>query len=116
MRLLTYQMPPEITHIASGGELDEFDLNEFFAANGTGVLAQFKHKDEVQKWLNVIRNSPDAPRSFDSIKSGLCRRGPIGHAVVAPLAAQFLVPTQCRSLPRNGEPAGREAQYILARL
>ena len=36
--------------IASGGELDEFDLNEFFAANGTGVLAQFKHKDEVQKW------------------------------------------------------------------
>ena len=71
MRLLTYQMPPEITHIASGGEFDEFDLNEFFAANGTGVLAQFKHKDEVQKWLNVIRNAPDAPRSLDSLKTGV---------------------------------------------
>jgi len=70
MRLLTYQMPPEITHIASGGEFDEFDLNTFFSANGTGVLAQFKYKDEVQKWLNVIRNAPDAPRSTDSLKTG----------------------------------------------
>lgn len=70
MRLLTYQMPPEITHIASGGEFDEFDLNTFFSANGTGILAQFKYKDEVQKWLNVIRNAPDAPRSTDSLKTG----------------------------------------------
>jgi len=70
MRLLTYQMPPEITHIASGGEFDEFDLNTFFSANGTGILAQFKYKDEVQKWLNVIRNAPDAPRSIDSLKTG----------------------------------------------
>ena len=70
MRLLTYQMPPEITHIASGGEFDEFDLNTFFSANGTGILAQFKYKDEVQKWLNVIRNAPDAPRSVDSLKTG----------------------------------------------
>ncbi|MEN3145281.1 DEAD/DEAH box helicase family protein [Ochrobactrum sp. WV_118_8] len=70
MRLLTYQMPPEITHIASGGEFDEFDLNTFFSANGTGILAQFKYKDEVQKWLNVIRNAPDAPRSVESLKTG----------------------------------------------
>ncbi len=70
MRLLTYQLPPEITHIASGGEFDEFDLNTFFSANGTGILAQFKYKDEVQKWLNVIRNAPDAPRSIDSLKTG----------------------------------------------
>ncbi|KEO88931.1 restriction endonuclease [Erythrobacter longus] len=84
MRLLTYQMPPEITHIASGGELDEFDLNEFFAANGTGVLAQFKHKDEVQKWLNVIRNSPDAPRSFDSIKTGVVPPWPYSDTRLLP--------------------------------
>ncbi|KAB2689373.1 DEAD/DEAH box helicase family protein [Brucella pseudogrignonensis] len=70
MRLLTYQLPPEITHIASDGEFDEFDLNTFFSANGTGILAQFKYKDEVQKWLNVIRNAPDAPRSIDSLKTG----------------------------------------------
>ena len=48
-------MPEEILAIASGGEFDEFDLNEFFKASGEGLLAAFKHKDEVQKWLNVIR-------------------------------------------------------------
>ena len=36
MRLLTYQMPDELLAIASAGEFDEFDLNEFFAATGTG--------------------------------------------------------------------------------
>jgi hypothetical protein len=84
MRLLTYQMPPEITHIASGGEFDEFDLNEFFAANGTGVFAQFKHKDEVQKWLNVIRNSPDAPRSLDSLKAGIIPPWPYSDTRLLP--------------------------------
>src|SRR6267143_845301 len=43
MRLLTYQMPDELLAIASAGEFDEFDLNEFFAASGTGKGAQFKH-------------------------------------------------------------------------
>ena len=36
MRLLTYQMPDELLAIASAGEFDEFDLNEFFAATGDG--------------------------------------------------------------------------------
>ncbi|WP_257549242.1 GIY-YIG nuclease family protein [Sphingopyxis sp. DBS4] len=84
MRLLTYQMPPEITHIASGGEFDEFDLNEFFAASGTGILAQFKHKDEVQKWLNVIRNAPDAPRSLDSLKAGIVPPWPYSDTRLLP--------------------------------
>lgn len=57
MRLLTYQMPDELLAIASGGEFDEFDLNEFFAAVGTGETAEFKHKNEVQKWLDIIRGS-----------------------------------------------------------
>jgi len=35
--------------IASQGEFDEFDLNEFFAATGTGETATFKHKNDVQK-------------------------------------------------------------------
>ena len=57
MRLLTYQMPDELLAIASGGEFDEFDLNEFFDASGTGKDAQFKHKSDVQKWLDIIRGS-----------------------------------------------------------
>jgi hypothetical protein len=44
MRLLTYQMPDELIAIASAGEFDEFDLNAFFEAFGTGSTAQFKHK------------------------------------------------------------------------
>lgn len=69
MRLLTYQMPDELLAIASGGEFDEFDLGEFFAASGKSVLAAFKHKDEVQKWLDIIRGSY-APQNLDALKAG----------------------------------------------
>ncbi|MGH1577575.1 DEAD/DEAH box helicase family protein [Planktotalea sp.] len=69
MRLLTYQMPDELLAIASAGEFDEFDLNEFFAATGTGSKAQFKHKSDVQKWLDIIRGQY-APSAVDSLKTG----------------------------------------------
>lgn len=55
IRLLTYQMPDELLAIASAGEFDEFDLNAFFEASGTGNKAKFKHKNDVQKWLDIIR-------------------------------------------------------------
>ena len=57
LRLLTYQMPDELLAVASGGEFDEFDLNEFFGAAGRGKDADFKHKSHVQKWLDIIRGS-----------------------------------------------------------
>ena len=69
MRLLTYQMPDELLAIASGGEFDEFDLNEFFAATGAGKTAQFKHKSDVQKWLDIIRGGY-APKSVEHLKTG----------------------------------------------
>lgn len=69
MRLLTYQMPDELLAVASGGEFDEFDLNEFFAAKGTGHAARFSHKDDVQKWLDIIRGSY-LPQSVDSLRAG----------------------------------------------
>ena len=69
MRLLTYQMPDELVAIASAGEFDEFDLNEFFSAFGTGKEAQFKHKTEVQKWLDIIRGSY-SPQMVESLKAG----------------------------------------------
>ncbi|EWS60015.1 hypothetical protein Y694_02157 [Methylibium sp. T29-B] len=55
MRLLTYQMPDELLAVASGGEFDEFDLNAFFEATGADAAAEFKHKSDVQKWLDIIR-------------------------------------------------------------
>ena len=69
MRLLTYQMPQELVVIASTGEFDEFDLNTFFAATGTGAAATFKHKTDVQKWLDIIRGGY-APQSVESLKTG----------------------------------------------
>ncbi|MBK9125238.1 MAG: GIY-YIG nuclease family protein [Chloroflexi bacterium] len=69
MRLLTYQMPDELLAIASAGEFDEFDLNAFFEASGTGAKAQFKHKSDVQKWLDIIRGAY-APKSVEHLKTG----------------------------------------------
>jgi len=69
MCLLTYQMPDELLAIASGGEFDEFDLNEFFAAEAQGSSAVFRHKGDVQKWLDIIRGSY-FPRTVESLKVG----------------------------------------------
>ena len=69
MRLLTYQMPDELLAVASGGEFDEFDLNAFFEAKGTGGGAEFKHKSDVQKWLDIIRGGY-AAQSAELLKTG----------------------------------------------
>ena len=69
MRLLTYQMPDELLAVASGGEFDEFDLNAFFEAKGTGDAAEFKHKGDVQKWLDIIRGGHMA-QSAELLKAG----------------------------------------------
>jgi hypothetical protein len=67
--LLTYRMPDELLAIASGGEFDEFDLNEFFDARGRGDDAVFTHKSDVQKWLDIIRGQ-HAPTSHAHLKTG----------------------------------------------
>jgi len=69
MRLLTYQMPDELLAIARAGEFDEFDLNAFFEASGTGAKAQFQHKSDVQKWLDIIRGQY-GPKAVESLKTG----------------------------------------------
>jgi hypothetical protein len=69
MRLFTYQMPDELIAVASQGEFDEFDLSAFFAATGTGKNAEFKNKDDVQKWLDIIRGGSLATQ-IDAKKAG----------------------------------------------
>lgn len=69
MRLFTYQMPDEIISIANKGEFSEFDLNSFFEASGQGGDAKFKNKDDVQKWLEIIRGQ-HIPTQIDSMKMG----------------------------------------------
>lgn len=69
MRLLTYQMPEEIVAVANQGEFDEFDLNTFFQASGVGKKATFKNKDDVQKWLEIIRGAY-LPTQIEAMKMG----------------------------------------------
>jgi hypothetical protein len=77
MRLLTYQMPDEILAIAGQGEFDEFDLNAFFEATGTGKSATFKYKDDVQKWLDIIRGA-HLPTQVDAMRMG--KRPPLPYS------------------------------------
>lgn len=80
MVLLTYQLPDSIREIALQGEYNEFDLNEFFRAEGADVLARFKYEDEVQKWLDLIRGSFLAT-TVDSLKLGAKKPPmPFSHA------------------------------------
>lgn len=79
MVLMTYKIPESIREVASQGEFDEFDLNEFFKAEGKGEEAKFKHENEVQKWLDLIRGSY-LPSSVDDLKLGQDKRPPMPYS------------------------------------
>jgi len=114
MRLLTYQMPEELLAVASAGEFNEFDLNEFFAATGTEKASQFKHKSDVQKWLDIIRGQ-HIPKEVEGLKVGSRPPFPYSDVRLLPyLQHSFWFPTECSCLLCNEEPAGREAQHLLA--
>jgi hypothetical protein len=83
MRLLTYQMPDELLAIASGGEFDEFDLNEFFKAKTTRLTAEFEHQDEVQRWLDIIRGQ-DLSESYVSLKTRASPPWPYSNGQLLP--------------------------------
>jgi hypothetical protein len=72
MVLMTYQLPDAIRDIALQGEFDEFDLNRFFEAKGSGDRATFIYADEVQKWLDLIRGHY-LPTSLDNLRQGATR-------------------------------------------
>ena len=69
MVMMTYKIPDSLQRVAKKGEFDEFDLNEFFRAEGKGENAQFVHKNEVQRWLNLI-NGDFTEIGLDSLKAG----------------------------------------------
>lgn len=69
MVMLTYQLPDTIREVAMKGEFNEFDLNEFFKAEGDKDNATFKYPNEVQKWLDLIRGNL-AETTIDNLKLG----------------------------------------------
>ena len=83
MVMLTYQIPESIRQIAMGGEFNEFDLNVFFGAKvakGEKVeTAQFTYRDEVNKWVQLIRGSY-LPSNVDDMKLGQDKRPPMPYS------------------------------------
>jgi hypothetical protein len=69
MVMMTYRLPDSIAEVAAQGEFDEFDLNQFFKANGEGDDARFEYEVEVQKWLDLIRGSY-SETTVDNLKLG----------------------------------------------
>ena len=72
MVLMTYRLPDSIRQIAEGGEFNEFDLNVFFSAKGTGKDAKFVYEDYVQNWLDLIRGAY-LETAVDELKLGAQR-------------------------------------------
>ncbi len=75
MIMMTYQLPEHIIQVTNGWEFNEFDLNEFFSAKYDKEdkewieKASFKYKDQVQKWLDLIRGQlPET--TIDELKLG----------------------------------------------
>lgn len=69
MVLMAYQLPDSIRKIAEQGEFDEFNLNTFFKAEGSGNDARFVYEEYVQKWLDLIRGSY-MDTETDNLKQG----------------------------------------------
>lgn len=55
MVMMTYQMPADLGAMYEQYDMNEFDLNEFFRAEGYGSEAHFLHENAVQKWLDILR-------------------------------------------------------------
>ena len=66
MVMMTYQMPNDLGQLIEQYDMDEFDLNEFFRAEGQGRNARFVHENAVQKWLDIIRGKASIFSNSDS--------------------------------------------------
>lgn len=63
--MFTYQIDDITENIAYQGEFDEFDLNIFFKAEGSGLYddkkaknpAHFVNENDVQRWLDIMRGN-----------------------------------------------------------
>ena len=63
--MFTYEIDDITENIAYQGEYDEFDLNIFFKAEGSGLYddpkvedpAHFVNENDVQKWLDIMRGN-----------------------------------------------------------
>jgi hypothetical protein len=117
MRLLTYQMPDELMAIASQGEFDEFDLNEFFEATGNGserrVQAQERRAEVARHHPRRAHADPGRARS----SSGTAPPFPYSDVRLLPyLQHSFWFLPNVAACHAMANLLGREAERVLARL
>lgn len=83
--LFTYQIDDISENTAYQGEFDEFDLNIFFKAEGSGLCtdkraknpAHFVNENDVQKWLDIMRGNFSG-MTVASLKTGI-RNAPLPY-------------------------------------
>jgi hypothetical protein len=83
MNLLVYKLPDRLLEVATSGSRDEFDLNEFFRASGTGGSAVFGHPDQVQGWLDWLRGQ-DVDAAVEALAAGTAKPFPYADTNVLP--------------------------------
>ena len=83
MNLLVYELPDRLREVAISGSRDEFDLNEFFRACGTGGGAAFEHPDQVQGWLDWLRGQ-DVDAAVEVLAAGTTKPFPYADTNVLP--------------------------------
>jgi hypothetical protein len=83
MNLLVYELPDRLREVAISGSRDEFDLNEFFRACGTGGGAAFEHPDQVQGWLDWLRGQ-DVDAAIEVLAAGTKKPFPYADTNVLP--------------------------------
>lgn len=83
MHLLVYELPEVLQQVALDSTRNEFDLNEFFKASGTGAAAAFTHKDQVQAWLNWLRGQ-DVDSAVAALEHGTSKPFPYADTNVLP--------------------------------
>ena len=83
MNLLVYELPENLRKVAVDGERNEFNLNTFFAATGTGKGAVFTHKDQVQGWLEWLRGQ-DIDAVVRALNAGTAKPFPYADTKVLP--------------------------------
>lgn len=83
MNLLAYQLPERLRQVAIGGKRNEFDLNTFFEATGTGNHASFRLKDQVQAWLDWLRGQ-DVDAVMQAMGAGHSKPFPYSDTNILP--------------------------------
>jgi hypothetical protein len=83
MNLIVYQLPQSLRDVALGGQRNEFDLNEFFRASGTGNGAAFEHPDQVQAWLEWLRGQ-HLDAALEALEAGTAKPFPYADTNILP--------------------------------